>query len=260
MSSHTYNMLYGGPLGVYLSGLSSTSSTPYTTSSPSTYGQPHYSNPSSYTPGLRRTSSRYRPNAHNNSLSVSSAAGSGGLSSYYTPQLRRKYSSTEFDSTPSSRYSSHNQSSKPSSSVSSLNTSTGTGLHYSRWSPNRSASSVSRSATTLGTSASWNADLNAAAGGPVDYKRLYEAEKAATDALREEIAVAERDVQDLQEQIEAARQTRRPSTAEQRKIERRISECEEELKELQKLRTDSEKLRAEHRALVRVVSRLNREQ
>ncbi|CAL8100200.1 unnamed protein product [Calicophoron daubneyi] len=186
------------------------------------------------------------------------------ISGYLQPANR--LSSAAFDSTPSSRYSSHNQSSKPSSSVSSLNTSTGTGLHYSRWSPNRSASSVSRSATTLGTSASWNADLNAAAGGPVDYKRLYEAEKAATDALREEIAVAERDVQDLQEQIEAARQTRRPSTAEQRepddllKIERRISECEEELKELQKLRTDSEKLRAEHRALVRVVSRLNREQ
>ncbi|KER23455.1 hypothetical protein T265_08674 [Opisthorchis viverrini] len=272
-------MLYGGPLGTYLSGLSTSSGT----SSHGTSLSPSNTYNSSSTPttylgsGIRRSNSRYRssgvsPGSTLSQSPSSSSATTGftSLSNYYTPQLRRKYGAPETDPPKSSgRYSSRTQprtSTSPATSSTTSPTSTSTGLfHYSRWSPSKTSSPGSYVGPSIGTSASWNADLNTVSSGgggssaTVDYKRLYEAEKLATDELRNEVMAAQKETRELQERIETAKQSRSMSGAHQRKIERRISECEEELKTLEKLRAESEKLRAEHRALVRVVARLNRE-
>lgn len=91
-------MLYGGPLGTYLSGLSSTSSTPLTSSTGSSYGTQNVYGSSNYlNSGLRRTNSRYRSNGSGTNLTPNSTSTGVGnsLSSYYTPQLRRKYGTPE---------------------------------------------------------------------------------------------------------------------------------------------------------------------
>ncbi|CAH8630588.1 unnamed protein product [Schistosoma curassoni] len=222
------NMLYGGPLGTYLSGLSSTSSSP---SSSSTNATSHlnssssvYNSPSNSTnyysgiSGLRRSSSRYRNSTSGNNLSTTSTSlnttnssnisnnnsnsntvsGTNPYSSYYTPPVRRKYGTPE--------------------------------------------------------------DLSSAASKTPNYKQLYEEEKLLTNGLREEVKAAQKELKELEDALENSVGRRRPSEVEQRKMERRISECEQELKLIEKLRAESEKLHAEHRALIRVVSRLNREQ
>ncbi|TGZ72412.1 hypothetical protein CRM22_002102 [Opisthorchis felineus] len=274
-------MLYGGPLGTYLSGLSASSGTgSHGTSLSPSNAYNSSSTPTSYLgSGIRRSNSRYRssgvsPGSTLSPSPSSSSATTGltSLSNYYTPQLRRKYGAPETDPPKSTgRYSSRTQprtSTSPATSSTTSPTSTSTGLfHYSRWSPSKTSSPGSYVGSSIGTSASWNADLNTVSSGggggcsstTVDYKRLYEAEKLATDELRNEVVAAQKETRELQERIEAAKQSRSMSGAHQRKIERRISECEEELKTLEKLRAESEKLRAEHRALVRVVARLNRE-
>ncbi|TPP65550.1 Protein phosphatase 1 regulatory subunit 12A [Fasciola gigantica] len=258
-------MLYGGPLGTYLSGLSSTSSTPLASSTGSSYTPSAYGSSNYLSSGLRRSNSRYRSNGAGPNLAPTSASAQSGssLSSYYTPQLRRKYGTPENETPKTNRYSTSSRtqprpSNSPTASTNSTSGHSGV-FHYSRWSPNKSSGS-GYTGSAIGTSASWNSDLNTASSSSVDYKRLYEAEKSATDELRVEIAAAQRELRELQEQIDVTQRKRRSSDAEQRKLERKISECDEELKTLDKLRSESERLRAEHRALVRVVSRLNREQ
>ncbi|KAA3681090.1 uncharacterized protein DEA37_0010843 [Paragonimus westermani] len=265
-------MLYGGPLGTYLSGLSSSSTSTPLSSTSSTYAPSQYSNPGYLRGGIWRSNSRYRPNTTVNSsisstpITSNSVTNSPSLSSYYTPQLRRKYCVTETESTrptntvTTSRYTtSRSQPHSPLSQVASSSgvitttAQSGTGnsgsnlFHYSRWSPHKTnTNNPGYAGTTLGTSSSWNSDLNMVTNSPNDYKRLYEAEKVATDELREEVAAAQKETRELHEQISAAIRSRRSSNAEKRTLE--------------KVRAESEKLRAEHRALVRVVSRLNREQ
>lgn len=97
-------MLYGGPLGTYLSGLSSSSSSAQSSSAShsqimnsSTFGitKPVGSNYSGL--GLRRTNSRYRNTSSVTSglTHSSSTVLSNPLSSYYTPPVRRKYGTPE---------------------------------------------------------------------------------------------------------------------------------------------------------------------
>ncbi|KAF6774380.1 hypothetical protein AHF37_06492 [Paragonimus kellicotti] len=170
-------MLYGGPLGTYLSGLSSSSSTSTPLSSPpSAYASGQYSNPGYLKGGIWRSNSRYRPNTTVNSsisstpISSNPTTSSPSLSSYYTPQLRRKYC-----------------------------------IHRDSWHyRERVAPDFIHN------------DLNTVTNSPTDYKRLYEAEKVATDELREEVAAAQKETRELQEQISAAIRSRRSSNAEKR--------------------------------------------
>ncbi|CAH8649382.1 unnamed protein product [Schistosoma rodhaini] len=295
-------MLYGGPLGTYLSGLSSSSS------SSSTSGISHLNSSSSvyntsgnnanyYTgtiSGLRRSSSRYRNSTSGNNLSTTSTplnttsssnisnsnnssstvSGTNPYSSYYTPPVRRKYGTPETETPKPSRYLTRTQglSSNSGSSIGSVGvgsscSSTGTstssysGLpQYPRRSPNKISSNTNYTLGGIGTSSSWNSDLSSAASKTPNYKQLYEEEKVLTNGLREEVKAAQKELKELEDALENSVGRRRPSEVEQRKMERRISECEQELKLIEKLRAESEKLHAEHRALIRVVSRLNREQ
>ncbi|CAH8631607.1 unnamed protein product [Schistosoma margrebowiei] len=131
---------------------------------------------------------------------------------------------------------------------------------YPRRSPNKIGSNTNYTVGGIGTSSSWNSDLSSAASKTPNYKQLYEEEKLLTNGLREEVKAAQKELKELEDALENSVGRRRPSEVEQRKMERRISECEQELKLIEKLRAESEKLHAEHRALIRVVSRLNREQ
>ncbi|CAH8562365.1 unnamed protein product [Schistosoma turkestanicum] len=312
-------MLYGGPLGTYLSGLSSSSSSSSPSATSHLNTSSSFYNPSSssttYYPGaisgLRRSSSRYRNSMNGSSLSTSTTSnslnttnsthisnsgnnnssssgissssssssgtvsGTNPYSSYYTPPVRRKYGTPETDPPkPPSRYLTRTQglSSNSGSGISSVGvgsscTPTGTstssysGLpQYPRRSPNKISSSTSYAVGGIGTSSSWNSDLSSAASKTPNYKHLYEEEKILTNSLREEVKAAQKELKELEDSLENSNSRRRPSEVEQKKMERRISECEQELKLLEKLRAESEKLHAEHRALIRVVSRLNREQ
>ncbi|KAH8862893.1 Myosin binding subunit isoform 2 [Schistosoma japonicum] len=266
-------MLYGGPLGTYLSGLSSssTSATSHLTSSGSTYNSPGSSNLSNtnyysgVTGGLRRSSSRYRNSTvgssnlsttsttlnttTNNSSNISGSTSSTGTSSnpyssYYTPPVRRKYGTPETDTPKPSRYLTRTQvhSSNIGSGTSSVNVgsssgSTGTsassysGLpQYPRRSPNKIGSNANYAVGGIGTSSSWNSDLSSAASKTPNYKQLYEEEKVLTTGLREEVKAAQKELKELENSLEYSTGRRRSSDAEQRKMERRISECEQELK------------------------------
>ncbi|KAK4475291.1 hypothetical protein MN116_000783 [Schistosoma mekongi] len=296
-------MLYGGPLGTYLSGLSSssTSATSHLTSSGSMYNSPGSSNLSNTNyysgviGGLRRSSSRYRNSTvgssnlsttsttlnttTNNSSNISGSTSSTGsasnpYSSYYTPPVRRKYGTPETDTSKPSRYLTRTQvhSSNIGSGSSSVNVGSNSGStgasassysglpQYPRRSPNKIGSNTNYTVGGIGTSSSWNSDLSSAASKTPNYKQLYEEEKVLTTSLREEVKAAQKELKELENSLEYSTGRRRSSDVEQRKMERRISECEQELKLLEKLRAESEKLHAEHRALIRVVSRLNREQ
>ncbi|CAH8435994.1 unnamed protein product [Dicrocoelium dendriticum] len=249
-------MLYGGPLGTYLSGISSASTVTQGPSSSTGYLSNPYTPPNYLGTSLRRNTSRYRSNTSIGSglPTTSQAVTSNGtsstspsLSSYYTPQVRRKYATSESEPAKATgRYLSRtptrgsNFANTTVSSTNPIQTSTSSSLpdnsatgpcHYPRRSPCKNIpAATGYSGSTSGNSSSWNLDFSTAAAGSVDYKRLYEAEKLATDALRAEIALAQKETRDLQGQIESAMKTRRSNNVEQRKLERRISECEEELK------------------------------
>ncbi|KAH9589780.1 hypothetical protein MS3_00002719 [Schistosoma haematobium] len=284
------NMLYGGPLGTYLSGLSSTSSSPsssstnatsYLNSSSSVYNSP--SNSTNYysgISGLRRSSSRYRNSTSGNNLSTTSTSlnttnssnisnnnsnsntvsGTNPYSSYYTPPVRRKYGTPETDTPKPSRYLTRTQGLSSNSGSGIVSVGVGSSCSVTGTSTSSYSGLPQYPLGGIGTSSSWNSDLSSAASKTPNYKQLYEEEKLLTNGLREEVKAAQKELKELEDALENSVGRRRPSEVEQRKMERRISECEQELKLIEKLRAESEKLHAEHRALIRVVSRLNREQ
>ncbi|VDP02006.1 unnamed protein product, partial [Schistosoma margrebowiei] len=101
---------------------------------------------------------------------------------------------------------------------------------YPRRSPNKIGSNTNYTVGGIGTSSSWNSDLSSAASKTPNYKQLYEEEKLLTNGLREEVKAAQKELKELEDALENSVGRRRPSEVEQRKMERRISECEQELK------------------------------
>uniref|UniRef100_A0A5K3FFY5 PRKG1_interact domain-containing protein n=1 Tax=Mesocestoides corti TaxID=53468 RepID=A0A5K3FFY5_MESCO len=267
-------MLYGGPLGTYLSGYYAPKSSKG--GSPSNF--PGTGSGSGSTSGISRSrGSRYRaPSAYGgsggggssntptNSIASTSSA-SGSRSNFYTPQTRRKYSDDSTESTAAPSRSWYTGSGTPVTSGT-------TSGYYSRpspgYAPSTTPSSFSRAAT-LSPSQSMNRrtksqdryrrlqDMdfygqnslpfrtsNFLSGWEpsVDYKRLYEAEKQDTQELRGQIDRAQQELKDLRARIEEARKTHKSTNSDQRVLE--------------ELRAASEKLKAENRALTRVISRL----
>ncbi|CAG0919151.1 unnamed protein product [Notodromas monacha] len=108
----------------------------------------------------------------------------------------------------------------------------------------------------------------ASENGEVDYKKLYEESLLENELLKDKLKKTEEDLTDARLQIDKVLQLvskeRAPNRnalsdvdkRERRALERKLSEMEEELKLLQKLRAENEKLKAENRALTRVVSKL----
>uniref|UniRef100_A0A1Q3FTM3 Protein phosphatase 1 regulatory subunit 12a n=2 Tax=Culex tarsalis TaxID=7177 RepID=A0A1Q3FTM3_CULTA len=100
-------------------------------------------------------------------------------------------------------------------------------------------------------------------GDYVDYKALYEQAKADNDKLKSSLRKKDEEVISLKSALDrfTTATTKNNSLSElekreRRAMERKMSEMEEELKLLQKYKTENERLRAENRALTRVVSKL----
>ncbi|CAO1309583.1 unnamed protein product [Diamesa hyperborea] len=117
--------------------------------------------------------------------------------------------------------------------------------------------SESRSRINSVTSSALNVDTNDD-GEFVDYKALYEAAKAENDKLKGTLKGKEQDLVAAKSALERLTAAATKSSLsenekrEKRAMERKISEMEEELKLLQKLKQENERLRAENRALTRV--------
>lgn len=95
----------------------------------------------------------------------------------------------------------------------------------------------------------------------LDYKRLYEAERQDTLELRAQIDRAQQELRELRAQVEEAR--RLPSQQQQKQQQHQQQQkphqqhCNDaDQRTLEELRASAEKLKAEHRALTRVISRL----
>jgi len=100
----------------------------------------------------------------------------------------------------------------------------------------------------------------------MDYKKLYEDEKAENERLRKELKKSQTDLDDIKVEVTSLRSKNDSSRSmaesadkrERRALERRISELEEEVKVMENLKTENLKLKEENGALIRVISKLSK--
>ncbi|XP_073838301.1 myosin binding subunit isoform X27 [Musca autumnalis] len=136
-------------------------------------------------------------------------------------------------------------------------------------SENRGSRSRAGSTVSVATSTSSATDdkktrdkTENSSGDNIDYKALWEAVKLENEKLRAQLKKKDEEVIQTRATLERfANATNKNSLSEiekreRRAMERKLSELEEELKLLQKLKNENERLRAENRALTRVVSKL----
>ncbi|XP_049293857.1 protein phosphatase 1 regulatory subunit 12A isoform X2 [Anopheles funestus] len=102
-------------------------------------------------------------------------------------------------------------------------------------------------------------------GDCIDYKALYEQEKADNDKLKMALRKKDEEVVTLKGALDrfTTATTKNNSLSElekreRRAMERKMSEMEEELKLLEALRTENQRLKDENGALIRVISKLSR--
>ncbi|XP_017080550.1 protein phosphatase 1 regulatory subunit 12A isoform X10 [Drosophila eugracilis] len=127
-----------------------------------------------------------------------------------------------------------------------------------------SRSRLGSTASTATTSESKSSSSNDKTenGDGIDYKALWEAAKLENDKLKQMLKQKDDEAVQTRATLERfANATTKNSLSElekreRRAMERKLSELEEELKLLQKLKTENDRLRAENRALTRVVSKL----
>lgn len=98
-----------------------------------------------------------------------------------------------------------------------------------------------------------------------DYKKLYEETKKDNERLKEKLKKTEDELERVKQQLQKSTQNNNTRNSvsetekkERRALERRISEMEEEVKLVEKLRADNERLRDENGALIRVISKLSK--
>ncbi|KAI8488832.1 protein phosphatase 1 regulatory subunit 12A-like isoform X3 [Branchiostoma floridae x Branchiostoma belcheri] len=106
------------------------------------------------------------------------------------------------------------------------------------------------------------------AGKDKDYKKLYEDAVAENEKLKEKVQELKTELAESKVQIDRDKQRRErfpdrsvmleTEKREKRALERRISEMEEELKQLADLRADNQRLKDENGALIRVISKLSK--
>ncbi|XP_058463701.1 protein phosphatase 1 regulatory subunit 12A isoform X2 [Malaya genurostris] len=102
-------------------------------------------------------------------------------------------------------------------------------------------------------------------GDYIDYKALYEQAKAENDKLKSAMRKKEEEVISLKAALDrfTTATTKNNSLSElekreRRAMERKMSEMEEELKQLDALKTENQRLKDENGALIRVISKLSR--
>lgn len=94
--------------------------------------------------------------------------------------------------------------------------------------------------------------------GEPDYKKLYEEQLAENTKILDRLRITETDLQTTRETIEANNKKNNTEKREKRALERKLSEMEEELKLLEHLKQENQKLKDENGALIRVISKLSK--
>ncbi|XP_037901494.1 protein phosphatase 1 regulatory subunit 12B isoform X6 [Glossina fuscipes] len=123
-------------------------------------------------------------------------------------------------------------------------------------------SSITPSASSNSASDEKKANDRSESVDNIDYKALWEAVKMENEKLKQQLKKKDEEITQTRATLERlANATTKNSLSEiekreRRTMERKLSELEEELKLLQKLKNENERLRAENRALTRVVSKL----
>ncbi|GBL80590.1 hypothetical protein AVEN_225275-2 [Araneus ventricosus] len=126
--------------------------------------------------------------------------------------------------------------------------------------PDSSSEASYRSDTSsrYGSKASLSEDENK------DYKKLYEELKKENERLKETLRKTEDELERTKKQLQKLQSSNIKNSVseaekkERRSLERKLSEMEEEIKNISKLKTENEKLKAENRALSRVVCKLSK--
>ncbi|XP_014207906.1 protein phosphatase 1 regulatory subunit 12B isoform X2 [Copidosoma floridanum] len=120
-----------------------------------------------------------------------------------------------------------------------------------------SASSLSSESGASSTRAKAAASEN----GELDYKKLYEESQVENERLRERLRKSDEQLRETQTMLDKAQNKSAMSETEKRErraMERKLSEMEEELKIMETLKCENQRLKDENGALIRVISKLSK--
>merc|ERR1711936_878880 len=107
-------------------------------------------------------------------------------------------------------------------------------------------------------------NLKTNGGGQVDYKKLWEESQEENSRLRSEMEVTRQDLDSTRQQLDSAIQVLAKNSVsdiekrEKKVLEKKLGEMEDELKTLDQLKADNQRLRDENGALIRVISKLSK--
>nr|XP_022917850.1 protein phosphatase 1 regulatory subunit 12A isoform X2 [Onthophagus taurus] len=100
--------------------------------------------------------------------------------------------------------------------------------------------------------------------GEIDYKRLYEQSLTEIDRLKDKLRKSDEELRDTKQTLEKLQTVTSKNSLselekrEKRAMERKLSEMEEELKQMEVLKTEVQRLKDENGALIRVISKLSK--
>jgi len=107
-------------------------------------------------------------------------------------------------------------------------------------------------------------NLKTNGGGQVDYKKLWEESQEENSRLRSEMEATRQDLDSTRQQLDSAIQVLAKNSVsdiekrEKKVLEKKLGEMEDELKTLEQLKADNQRLRDENGALIRVISKLSK--
>jgi protein phosphatase 1 regulatory subunit 12A len=107
-------------------------------------------------------------------------------------------------------------------------------------------------------------NLKTNGGGQVDYKKLWEESQEENSRLRSEMEATRQDLDSTRQQLDSAIQVLAKNSVsdiekrEKKVLEKKLGEMEDELKTLDQLKADNQRLRDENGALIRVISKLSK--
>ncbi|XP_074029943.1 myosin binding subunit isoform X2 [Leptinotarsa decemlineata] len=100
--------------------------------------------------------------------------------------------------------------------------------------------------------------------GEIDYKKLYEQQLVENERLKDKLRKSDEELRETKQTLEKINLVTSKNSLselekrERRAMERKLSEMEEELKNLDNLRTENQRLKDENGALIRVISKLSK--
>ncbi|XP_052873601.1 protein phosphatase 1 regulatory subunit 12A [Anopheles cruzii] len=213
----------------------------------------------SYTPA---TSSYFGSGLHHNTTN-NGVGRSQSLRDHERRSRSRTRASQAASSAALTNYPSNNSLSRSYSTSSVQSEGYETGSERGR---SRVGSTVSEADTASGSKQQQQQNSSRENGGDfIDYKALYEQEKAEKEKLKMSLRKKDEEVVTLKAALDrfTTATTKNNSLSElekreRRAMERKMSEMEEELKQLEALKTENQRLKDENGALIRVISKLSR--